>query len=578
MKVLLIAPYQGLAELAKQMNLSTEDIQIDIDIGDLETGVKIAKAKEVNYDAIISRGGTAQLIQEAVTIPVAHIKINGYDMLRVLKLVNNYEEQVALVGFSNITKGAVTLCDILDYDVKINTIHNQQEVHDKLIHLREEGYKFILGDVVTVKVAQQLGLKGILISSGKEALIDALAESKRLYSNYIKVKQQVTLIERLYREIPTQLAIYHVKQGILHHYSDRRLAQLIIEYDLESKLKHVADTRQAKIIEIPIKQEGTYIKVLPLEQNIVGLIRIHHISEDKYPFITIKHNILPTPIIGVSEHSKQIQSSIHRLAKNYKTVSLIGEYGTGKMLVAKHIHVEMSQQAELLYIIDILKIKNEKKFRDFIEHFGTNIKGTIILKNIAYISSEIETLLISFLKQLKEHVKVITITSSDLSKFVKQYNMSETLASLLSEETLHLFSLQERLEDIPSLVQYYLAHFYMTKGMQTIGVKEDALSILYTHPWRDNVKELRQLMKELSLLSQGHYITKDDVQNLLFQYEEQEVYENNEAPTILIHGTLKEMEKKIIQKVLKEENQNQTKAAARLAINRTTLWRKLNDS
>jgi len=80
MKVLLIAPYQGLAELAKKIRLE-QGLDLDVEVGNLEEGVKIAK-KAVNngYDVIISRGGTAQMIQREVLIPVAHINISGYDM------------------------------------------------------------------------------------------------------------------------------------------------------------------------------------------------------------------------------------------------------------------------------------------------------------------------------------------------------------------------------------------------------------------------------------------------------------------------------------------------------------------
>lgn len=117
-KVLLVAPYNGLAETAKNIEVP-DDIQLDTTVANLEKGVIEAKrAEEQGYDIIISRGGTASLIQESVSIPVVHIDITGYDMLRVFTLISGVKSGVALVGFKNISEGSATICNILDFDVK----------------------------------------------------------------------------------------------------------------------------------------------------------------------------------------------------------------------------------------------------------------------------------------------------------------------------------------------------------------------------------------------------------------------------------------------------------------------------
>jgi len=579
MKVLLIAPYSGLAEIAKQMRIE-EYGQLDIEIGNLEAGVEIAKAKEANYDVIISRGGTAQMIQEVATIPVAHININGYDMLRALKLVNEFHEKFALVGFSNITKGATTLCDILDYDVQIITINNRQEVHDKLLRLKKDNVQFILGDVVTVQMAQQFGLKGILISSGQEALIDSLEESRRLHDNYKKVRSQFTLIEQMHQSIPIPLATYHLEHGVRNQNNDDNIfTQLIIENDLQKELHDIATSNQSKVIETRLNNRLTYVKVIPLKQDTVGLMMMHSIHEDDYPFLTIAHHINRYPIIGESEHSQNIRTSVKRLATNQKTTTIIGEVGTGKLNVAQHIHMEKWHHAGLLYVMDILKLKNSfSTFNAFVKEVGAKLQGTLIIKNIHALSHHLEHTFIHFINMLKQNVKIITITQKEYSSYMDKNNFNETLAQLLSEETLHLFPLRKRGEDIRTLVHHYVTHMYTMEGMQTIGIKEDALELLYTYPWPNNIRELQQVVKELCLLSTSHYITKEEVQSLLTQYEQGEKMVNNQNQLIPIQGTLKEMEAIIIRKVLEEENQNQTKAASRLAINRTTLWRKLNES
>lgn len=72
-----------------------------------------------NYDVILSRGGTAKLIRSAVDLPVAEISISGYDILRTIKLAQNYSGKFAIAGFSSITENAHMICDLLQYDIDI---------------------------------------------------------------------------------------------------------------------------------------------------------------------------------------------------------------------------------------------------------------------------------------------------------------------------------------------------------------------------------------------------------------------------------------------------------------------------
>ncbi|HBC95978.1 MAG TPA: hypothetical protein DC034_04160, partial [Clostridium sp.] len=89
MKVFAIAPYNGLKELILQLAENEKDIDLQAEVGDLDLGVEIAKkAQRMSADIIISRGGTAELIQREVDIPVVDIEVSGYDILRVVTLAS----------------------------------------------------------------------------------------------------------------------------------------------------------------------------------------------------------------------------------------------------------------------------------------------------------------------------------------------------------------------------------------------------------------------------------------------------------------------------------------------------------
>lgn len=98
MKVLAIAPYNGLKELMITLG-EKEEFELQVEIGDLEEGLTLAKdAIHNGIDIIISRGGTAELIQRELTIPVVEIEVSGYDMLRVLTLAKGYPGKKQLLG------------------------------------------------------------------------------------------------------------------------------------------------------------------------------------------------------------------------------------------------------------------------------------------------------------------------------------------------------------------------------------------------------------------------------------------------------------------------------------------------
>lgn len=93
-----------------------------------------------NYDVILSRGGTAKLIRSAVDLPVAEISISGYDILRTIKLAQNYSGKFAIAGFSSITENAHMICDLLQYDIDIFTFTSEEDAYRSLQAAKKRVY------------------------------------------------------------------------------------------------------------------------------------------------------------------------------------------------------------------------------------------------------------------------------------------------------------------------------------------------------------------------------------------------------------------------------------------------------
>ena len=122
-RILGIAPYDGMRTAMEQAAQAYPNVELEVYTGDLEEGQAIVQRMAPNsYDCIISRGGTATLIRQVTDLPVVDIHISVYDVLRTMKLAENYTSLYAIVGFPSITEPAHTLCSLLNFDLDILTV------------------------------------------------------------------------------------------------------------------------------------------------------------------------------------------------------------------------------------------------------------------------------------------------------------------------------------------------------------------------------------------------------------------------------------------------------------------------
>ena len=197
-RILGIAPYDGMRTAMERAAENFPQIQLDAYTGDLEAGVAIVQRMPPNtYNCVISRGGTAALIRKVTDLPVVDINISVYDVLRTMKLAQNYTSLYAIVGFPSITEPAHTLCSLLGYDLDILTVHSADEVPNTLERLQEGGYKMVVCDMVTHTVARQLGLDAFLVTSGMESLHAALDQALSISEWYSQQRWEIMLLRRI---------------------------------------------------------------------------------------------------------------------------------------------------------------------------------------------------------------------------------------------------------------------------------------------------------------------------------------------------------------------------------------------
>jgi len=217
---------------------------------------------------------------------------------------------------------------------------------------------------------------------------------------------------------------------------------------------------------------------------------------------------------------------------------ITGENGVGKELVARWLHEKSSRAGNPLVEVNCAAIPSELIESELFGHekgsFTSAIKqrigkfeqangGTLFLDEIGDMSLSAQAKVLRALqegkitrvgadKDINVDVRVIAATNKDLMKEVEAKNFRLDLYHRLSVILIHVPSLNERKEDIPLLVDRFLDNICEDYGIARKMISDDALNALKEYNWTGNIRELRNVVERLVILS-GRSITKEDVRN-----------------------------------------------------------------
>ncbi|NEU30526.1 sigma-54-dependent transcriptional regulator [bacterium LRH843] len=558
MKVHIIAPYESMIPIVKECIPLSPDLDITYSVGDLKQGVEIAILEEKKgTDVIISRGGTAQLIKKSVTIPVIDMHLSGYDMIRSLMLASNLKDKTAIVGFSNITSGAQSIIDILDFPLNVYTVKDQEEVAPLILKLKNLGYKQIVGDVITINTSFAYGLNGFLIQSGKESIMKSIEDAKLIYGYVQHTHHMVGLFEQLILKDCKNIIIINEKNEMIYEHlvdfgSNPLSKNQLYMLNTDLAVNHHTIRKSFEFNDFIIDVTGHHhlvkgerYHIYELEKNEIRLLEQEGIKAQT--------DFIREPIAAASSSMQTILTYLKSLYINNEVIVLQGNKGTGKDFITNYIHQELAAEGILLSI-DFLKFNYTDLDRLSLHHVRT-----VKLKHIDSIQDSEG--LTQFMKScLEKNIRFIIISENGLKEIIRGFKINRIIMP----------NLTERKEDIFPLAQYFLSYYHQNYGTTAVKMKSDALELLENHKYPNNISDLKYLIKQIALNETNYVIQTETIQKVL---SEQKPFLNILSPK----GTLKEIEKEIIKIVLEEENNNQTRTAERLGINRATLWRKLKD-
>jgi transcriptional regulator with PAS, ATPase and Fis domain len=319
--------------------------------------------------------------------------------------------------------------------------------------------------------------------------------------------------------------------------------------------------------------------------------------------------------IGASPEAMEVKRQARRVAMTDSTVLLLGETGTGKELLAHAVHAASSRAARPFIGVNIAAVPEtlleaeffgvapgaytgaDKKGRD--GKFKLADGGTLFLDEIGDMPASLQAKLLRALQEqeieplgsnqvIKIDVRVIAATSRDLPALVAQGQFREDLYYRLNVVPIRIPALRERLGDLEALVESLEEDIARRSGMPHREVAPGAFEILRRHPWRGNIRELRNVLEQVSLLTDDLRLEARHFMRVLPRgeglpaaaaaqpHEASTPAQDPSSPAVRpLADAVADLERRAIADALRATGGNKLAAARLLRISRATLYEKL---
>jgi DNA-binding NtrC family response regulator len=309
-------------------------------------------------------------------------------------------------------------------------------------------------------------------------------------------------------------------------------------------------------------------------------------------------------VIGSDPHMQGIFKTVQAVADTRTTVLITGESGTGKTLLARAMHQLSDRKAgpfvevncgalpESLLESELfghVKGSFTGAVRDKIGKFEAASGGTIFLDEIGTSTPAFQIKLLRVLQDrliervgdtqtMSVDVRIVLATNKDLEKAVANGEFREDLFYRINVVSVEMPPLRQRPLDIQPLAQHFLHRFNEEHGRNVEAFTDAALAALIQAPWPGNVRQLENAIERAVVLSHGNAIDRTDLPNTMVQSHDavdMPAGALDAGPPLPLKEALMVPEKRIIEQALTFCDGNRERAAALLAINRSTLFHKL---
>ncbi len=306
-------------------------------------------------------------------------------------------------------------------------------------------------------------------------------------------------------------------------------------------------------------------------------------------------------LIGSSTAITEIRKTIKLLSEvDFPSALILGETGTGKGLISKILHNTGVRSKHNLVEVNCSAIPDELFESELYGHargaftdarsektglFEYAQDGTLFLDEVGNLSASAQAKLLKILedKKLRRvgdvgekdiNVRVVAATNLDLNKAIEASKFREDLYFRLNLLTIDIPPLRKRQEDIPAMVDHFLAHYTTLYNRSGLEISDDALEEMKKHSWPGNIRELSNVIERAVLLIKSHTVKLNDIRNALRKSRISPAERQRLEIELPSYGvSLEEIEQKVVKQVLDMFRWNKSEAAKYLDISRPRLRR-----
>lgn len=361
----------------------------------------------------------------------------------------------------------------------------------------------------------------------------------------------------------------------------------------------------------PLKNDDQIIGAISCDKDISELIHISELLNKTQSNLQVLENEISnlnenrfafSQIVSNDDNFKEIIEFSKSISKSKINVLITGESGTGKEVFARAIHVESGRKGYFVPI-NCSAIPSELMESELFGYKGGAFtgsskegrigkfelanNGTIFLDEIGDMPLSMQPKILRVIEDgiitkigsetsIEVDVRIIAATNKDLKKLIEKGLFRKDLYYRLNSVLIELPPLRERKSDIPLLVNKFLKDFCIAYGANIIELPSEVMNILLNHDWEGNVRELKNLIERIVILSKHgkfdiSYLPSDIVKKGKESYSQ--VYSKN---TMNLSKVISNKEKELILNALKLCDNNKLKAAKMLNIPRSTLYFKMS--
>ena len=306
-------------------------------------------------------------------------------------------------------------------------------------------------------------------------------------------------------------------------------------------------------------------------------------------------------IIGKSKPILKIFDLISKVAQSKTSVLITGPSGTGKELIAKAIHYNSPRKNRPFISINCGALTETLLESELFGHekgaftgaismkkgrFEMADNGTLFLDEVGEMPPSLQVKLLRVIQEMefervggtrtiKVDVRILSASNRDIKQHVEDGLFREDLFYRLNVIHIEVPSLKERGEDIRLLVNHFIEKYREDEGKEKIELSPDAWKALYNYGWPGNIRELENIIERAVVLNTGGKITQEDLPEYFTSREEELDVDRFLPPDAPLQKTLEQIEKKMIQRALRQCNNVQSHAATMIGITKSLFQHKM---